>query len=217
MPDVDPFLAEIARPALAAARTYGFALGGGNALVLHGLINRPTEDVDLFTDRDGGIRAAAGLVQAALHQAGLEVKEVKDETDLSGVIYGLDGHFIQLEVIRDDRIARLSLSSLPRRHHPVVMEIGPVMHLDDLVTSKTAAIINRREVRDYIDTAAFLATHTPEDLIAQARRVDPGIQDEDIRMVSQILDRIPDAAFAEYQIAAADVAALRQRFTALPR
>jgi len=38
--------------ALRAAGEHGFALGGGNALIAHGLISRPTQDVDLFTDRE---------------------------------------------------------------------------------------------------------------------------------------------------------------------
>ena len=39
----------VAAVALAAAGQHGFALGGGNALLAHGVISRPTQDVDLFT------------------------------------------------------------------------------------------------------------------------------------------------------------------------
>jgi hypothetical protein len=46
--------------ALRAAAGYGFALGGGNALIQHGVISRPTQDVDLFTDHEAGVQAAAG-------------------------------------------------------------------------------------------------------------------------------------------------------------
>jgi len=48
----------------------GFALGGGNALLAYGLISRPTRDVDLFTDQEHGVQAAAGAVEAALRDAG---------------------------------------------------------------------------------------------------------------------------------------------------
>ena len=48
--------------ALAAARRYGFALGGGNALLAHGVISRPTQDVDLFTDQEHGVQDAADMV-----------------------------------------------------------------------------------------------------------------------------------------------------------
>ena len=51
-----------------------FALGGGNALIAHGIINRPTEDVDLFTNEDNGVQAAAGAVGDALRAAGYEAE-----------------------------------------------------------------------------------------------------------------------------------------------
>jgi hypothetical protein len=57
---------EVAGVALRAAAQYGFALGGGNALIAHGVIDRPTSDVDLFTDREHGVAAAADAVEAAL-------------------------------------------------------------------------------------------------------------------------------------------------------
>lgn len=39
---------ELARIGLTATQNYGFALAGGYALVTHGLVDRVTEDVDLF-------------------------------------------------------------------------------------------------------------------------------------------------------------------------
>lgn len=38
----------VATIALRAAHRYGFALGGGNALIAHGLITRPTQDVVMW-------------------------------------------------------------------------------------------------------------------------------------------------------------------------
>jgi hypothetical protein len=37
----------VAPIALGAASEHGFALGGGNALIAHGVIDRTTQDVDL--------------------------------------------------------------------------------------------------------------------------------------------------------------------------
>ncbi|HET8658178.1 MAG TPA: nucleotidyl transferase AbiEii/AbiGii toxin family protein [Micromonosporaceae bacterium] len=54
----DPLQAEVARLALTAAGKHGFALAGGRALIAHGIVNRPTADVDLFTDQTGGVPAA---------------------------------------------------------------------------------------------------------------------------------------------------------------
>jgi microcompartment protein CcmL/EutN len=62
---------QVAAVALAAAAEHGFALGG-NALLAHGIISRPTQDVDLFTDQEHGVQAAADAVQAALCRAGFQ-------------------------------------------------------------------------------------------------------------------------------------------------
>jgi Nucleotidyl transferase AbiEii toxin, Type IV TA system len=78
---------EVAAVALRAAARHGFALAGGNALAVHGIISRPTEDIDLFSASDGAVQAAAGLVAAALTEAGFSVAEVTDTSDLSEVIY----------------------------------------------------------------------------------------------------------------------------------
>ncbi|MGI8535927.1 MAG: nucleotidyl transferase AbiEii/AbiGii toxin family protein [Mycobacteriales bacterium] len=46
---MEVFKARVVELALAAAADQGFALAGGNALAAHGLLSRPTEDVDLST------------------------------------------------------------------------------------------------------------------------------------------------------------------------
>jgi hypothetical protein len=217
MAELDPFLADITRVALVVANRHGFALGGGNALRLHGLIDRPTTDVDLFTDREHAVRAAADLVLRALADAGLNAIEVTGDSDLDIAVYGLDDLMIDIEVTDGERTAQLSLATQPRAHAPIVMALGPVIHLDDLIAGKVSAIVNRREIRDYIDTAAFLADHDVTDLLAAARRVDPGMEDEDIVMVGRVLDDMPDRSFARYGLEPAAVAQLRQRFTAWPR
>ncbi len=61
---------QVAAIALRAAARHGFALGGGNALIAYGVISRPTQDVDLVTNRETGVGAAAGPVEAALRREG---------------------------------------------------------------------------------------------------------------------------------------------------
>jgi hypothetical protein len=69
VPQPDDFQITVARVALRAAGDHGFALAGGNALAAHGIISRPTADVDLFADAPGAVGAAAGLVAEALTAA----------------------------------------------------------------------------------------------------------------------------------------------------
>jgi len=71
---VSEFHREVAAVALRAAAPHGFALGGGNALIAHGIIDRFTQDVDVFSDEQGGVEAAADAVEAACDGTGHRVE-----------------------------------------------------------------------------------------------------------------------------------------------
>src|SRR5271169_5665092 len=112
---IDKLQREVATIALHAAARHGFALGGGNALIAHGLIDRPTEDVDLFTDEDGGVAAAAGVVEAALRAAGFAAERQDRLADLAEVFYGLaDGLAEWIVTAPDGRQAMLQLARIDR-------------------------------------------------------------------------------------------------------
>jgi hypothetical protein len=85
---LDELHAAVAAIALGAAGRHGFALGGGNALIAHGVIDRPTEDVDLFTDEDDGVTAAAGAVEDALRAAGFSAERQDKTAGLADVFDG---------------------------------------------------------------------------------------------------------------------------------
>jgi hypothetical protein len=57
---MDPFHERLARVALEAAGSYGFALAGGYAIRAHGFLSRMSADVDLFASS----RAEIDFVQA---------------------------------------------------------------------------------------------------------------------------------------------------------
>src|SRR5215831_1980662 len=86
---LDDLHREVASIVLGAAAEHGFALGGANALMAHGVIDRPTEDVDLFTDRETGVAAAAGAVENALRGAGFEADRQDKTGGLEEVFYGM--------------------------------------------------------------------------------------------------------------------------------
>src|SRR5579875_2647674 len=143
---VDEFHRDVAARALRAAARHGFALGGGNALIAHGVVDRPTEDVDLFTNRDDGVKAAAGAVEDTLREAGFEV----ERRDLAG---GLDDIFEGMSdglaewIITGPCGAQmmLQMAYFVRDRRPVVMDFGPVLDLDDVVGSKVCALASRVE------------------------------------------------------------------------
>jgi len=211
---VIPFYTDVARVALTVADRHGFVLGGGFAWLMNGLVERPTEDVDLFTDTDGAAGAAADAVCQALREAGYTVEE-EEADDLLELFAGFDQR--EFTVGDGTQTVRLSLSRLDRLHSPVMMDVGPVMHLDDLIATKVAALINRREVRDYIDVAAAMERYSVGELLELALRQDPALEFDDVVAAGRYLDRLDDGRFAFYGLDQERTAALRARLRAWPR
>jgi Nucleotidyl transferase AbiEii toxin, Type IV TA system len=215
---LDELHAAVAAIALGAAGRHGFALGGGNALIAHGVIDRPTEDVDLFTDEDDGVTAAAGAVEDALRAAGFSAERQDKTAGLADVFDGMgDGLAEWIVTGPGGRQMMLQMAYFDRDRRPVTMDIGPVLDLEDVVGSKVCALASRVEPRDYVDTAAALERYRVDQLIAYAKRLDPGLTDRDFADAGRQLDRMPDGVFARYGLDAAAAGRLRARFAAWPR
>lgn len=208
----------VATVALRVATRYGFALGGGNALIAHGLITRPTQDVDLFTNDEAGVLAAAGSVEAALAAAGFAAEREDGAAGLGEIFEGMGDGLAEWTVTAPDgQRMMLQLAYFDRAAQPVTMEVGPVLSLQDVVGGKLCALASRAEPRDYIDTAAALRHYRLDEAIGFARRLDPGLEERDFAEAAARLDRWGDAVFAPFGLSPADVAALRKAFAGWPR
>jgi Nucleotidyl transferase AbiEii toxin, Type IV TA system len=209
---------QIAAIALRAGARHGFALAGGNALLAYDFIDRETEDIDLFTNKESGVEAAAGAVESALRRAGFATERRDDAAGLADIFEGMgDGLAEWIVTAPDGRQTMLQMSYFNREHEPVRMPIGPVLDLEDLIAQKVCALASRIEPRDYIDTAAALKRYTAAQLIELARRRDPGLDDRDFAEAGRELDRMPEGVFARYGLGARDVARLRAAFADWPR
>jgi hypothetical protein len=209
---------QVAAIALRAAARHGFALGGGNALMAHGVVDRFTADVDLFTDEEASVAAAAAAVERALRKAGFGTERRDQAGGLGDIFYGLGDALAEWIVTAPGgEQMMLQLAYFDRARRPVVMEIGPVLDLEDVVGGKVCALASRVEPRDYVDTAAALDRYTREQIIGFARRLDPGLTDRDFADAVQRLDQWGDGVFASFGLGPEDVAALRARFAAWPR
>jgi nucleotidyltransferase AbiEii toxin of type IV toxin-antitoxin system len=219
---LDQFHRTVATIALRAAVGYGFALGGGNALIAHGIIDRPTQDVDLFTNRESGVAVAGDAVETALREAGFGVERqdwAAGLTDLFGE--GTDeleqGLAEWLITAPGGEQMALQLAYFARGHTPVTMEVGPVLDIEDALGGKVNALASRAYERDYVDVAAALDRYTPGQLISFGQRLDPGLAARDFAEAGSRLDLMPDEAFTHLGLTAHDVATLRERFAGWPR
>jgi len=209
---------QVATIALRAAAGHGFALGGGDALIQHGMISRLTQDVDLFTDQEAGVLAAAGGVEAALREAGFGAERQDMTAGLEGMFPGMgEGLAEWIITAPDGEQMALQLAYFDRACDPVVMDVGPVLDLEDVVGGKVCALASRAYERDYLDTGAALQRYSPAELIGLARRLDPGLEGRDFAEAAQRLDHMPDSAFTAFGLTPQDVDRLRERFATWPR
>lgn len=209
-PGLEGFQAEIAQVALRAIGLHGFALAGAGALVVHGVISRPTQDLDFFGPAEGGPGQVSESLRAALSDAGCQV-QVLEPAEQHG------GEFLRLQVQRDEHVVDIDVARDWRQHPPVSMQIGPVLHIEDAVASKVAAMVGRGLPRDYIDVAAALRRYDRNDLLRLAFHRDPGLRVLDVADCMKLLDRLPDAPFADYRLTDDDVRQVRHSFQDWPR
>jgi len=209
---------EVATIALRAAARNGFALAGGNALIAHGIIDRPTDDVDLFSNEETGVAAAADAVESALVEAGFLAERRDRMAGLEDIFEGMgEGLAEWIITAPSGQQTMLQMAYFDRTRGPVTMDVGPVLDLEDVAAGKAVALVSRVEPRDYVDTAAALERYTVDQLIDMAKRLDPGLRDRDFADAGRHLDRMPDRLFARYVRDQQDVARLRERFASWPR
>jgi hypothetical protein len=215
---IDELQREVATIALRTAGRHGFALAGGNALIAHGIIDRPTDDVDLFSDQETAVSAAADAVEGALRAAGFEAERRDQSGGLEDIFYGMgEGLAEWIITAPGGQQTMLQMAYFDRTRGPVTMDVGPVLDLEDLAGSKVCALASRVEPRDYVDTAAALQRYTVDQLISFARRLDPGLEARDFADAGTQLDRMPDGLFTRYGLSPEDVARLRAQFAVWPR
>jgi len=155
----------------------GFCLAGGAALVASGLTERPTRDLDVFTDRDVDIRAAGDKVMGALQDAGFGVRVKRNQRQFVklAVSAGRRGR-VEVDLGRDHREWPATTTSL-----------GRTLSSRELVTNKLLALFGRVQPRDLVDIATLATKVDLREVLIDAKDKDPGFHPkylaEMIRMV----------------------------------
>ncbi|WP_280405798.1 nucleotidyl transferase AbiEii/AbiGii toxin family protein [Nocardia brasiliensis] len=200
---------KLAEIALSVAGDQGFALAGGYAIRAHGMGDRPSGDVDLFTDwhRRADFPDAVQAVTAALEQHGYTVTAA-----ISGETFArlLVSSPAEPEIEAD----KLELSADWRAHPPVLLDIGPVLHPDDAVANKMCALYGRALPRDFLDVDAAISSgrYSRDRLIELAKNADHGFDEHAFADALGALTQITDDAFADYGTPPDLITALRRSF-----
>jgi hypothetical protein len=144
-----PFHERLARIGLEALESYGFVLAGGYAISSNGIGNRPSADVDLFTNvyEPSLFEVSVAKLRAAFLNVGLAVHD------------NLIGRTFADFSVTDEATGQTSSIQLGvnyREFTPAQLEIGPVLDVRDAVAGKMSALWSRGETRDFIDIDAVV-------------------------------------------------------------
>ena len=151
---MDPFHQRLARVALSADDQLGLVLAGGYAISAHGLTSRPSQDLDFATRSPLPMIDVTDRLAQVFRKAGCEVTVVEVAPLMARLAISSDGQVCEIDLLKGP------IGS------PVLLEIGPVLALDDAVGMKVAALHDRATHRDFIDVhaAATRADYTLADL-----------------------------------------------------
>jgi len=191
---------------LEALGNAGFALAGSGAIRAHGLTNRPTHDVDLFTvstTTESEFGDAVVAAEEALLGSGYHVTRARSSP-----------LFARLTVENEATLVlEVDLGVDWRLEPPVRLGLGPVLSIHDAVGSKVATAFSRGEVRDFLDVDSIRESgrFSDAELLRLAKEHDGGF---DLAAFAGQLERftrlVPERS-EEYGIDPATHAAIAQR------
>jgi len=191
--------------------TAGFALAGSGAIREHGITDRLTHDVDLFTTTVTSPEAfAAAIDQAedALRRHGYRVTRTRSTPEFARLL-------VEADSTERNRAVEVDLGFDWRADPPTRLEIGPVLSLRDAVGSKVAAVYSRGEARDFLDLDAIRRSgrFADEDLLTMAKDHDPGFETEHFIDQLRWVNRIQVGRVRGYDIDTDQLDAIKTRLT----
>lgn len=203
-----PFHRRLASLGLDAVERFGFVLAGGYALSANGLGDRPSADVDLFTNVNdpAAFAIAAGRLVAVLEADGLTLSVNRRVPTF------FDAHVVDEAT---GEASDLQLGVNFRGYEPAQLTIGPTLALPDAVAGKMSALWSRGEVRDFIDIDTVLreGAMTSDDVLRIGDSMESLPMDR--RMLAERfrgIAMVPQRQFDVYAVDAARRAEIVERF-----
>lgn len=152
--------------------SYSFVLAGSGAVREHGLIERPTQDIDLF--------AMSTLSEAAFSEALSTLPEFMNEHGWTMQFTRPGPTFAQCLFTNKYGTFEADLGVDWRAHDPTMSVLGPILALEDAVSAKLSALYSRALPRDFIDAYSIRKNgpYSDEQLLELIKERDPGFDRE---------------------------------------
>lgn len=141
-------------------------LGGGGALIAHGLVDRDSEDLDAFIDSREDFTSVASRVRAAFQGANYEISDNDSLGDPSQILTWFVRPRRTVTRGRPTLPLKIQLLRDPILLDPVPGRYGPMIDPVELGAQKLTVIYEDARPRDY-DDLARIATHYRLDRIIE--------------------------------------------------
>lgn len=175
---------ELAEDFFALPASRGFAVSGGAALIAHRVVDRRSDDLDLFTYPGAGdVRAASDALEGLARGRGWSVTRIHDNDT-----------FVRMSIVTsdgDELLVDLALDAKPMDDSTLTF-LGPTMGLEENAGRKLLALFGRAEPRDFVDVYALQGLLGRERLVELAAQRDAGFDRGVLAQMIAMLDRIPD-------------------------
>lgn len=181
------FQTSIAQLFFSIARSKGYLLGGGGALLAHGLTNRPTHDLDFV----GSINTE--LADSVAEQFALAA-------ELSGIairIIQQGDTFTRLVIAAETQLVIDFAVDVPPILNPVITPAGPTFAPEELAARKLTALFGRAEARDFTDIYALCKVFPRHLLIERAKQIDLGFNEADLIVALRAVRRFQPSEFPD--------------------
>ncbi|MFF2133352.1 nucleotidyl transferase AbiEii/AbiGii toxin family protein [Streptomyces olivochromogenes] len=186
--------------ALAAGHPYGLALMGGYAVQAHGIAHRPSQDLDFATEHPAPMREIVDQLAQSLSNRGWRITVID--------VAPLKARFLATDPATE-ATCEVDLLKEVLWRPPVVLDIGPVLDLDDLIGTKVRALGDRGLARDAIDVHAARHLYTIPQLENLAARRPEEFDLHELHDRLESLEWISDAEFEAYGMDTARITELR--------
>jgi hypothetical protein len=158
-----PLQERVARIVSSLPESDGFALAGGAALVIVGVVDRPTRDLDFFGPTAEDVQRLLAALDVALAEAGLVVHRER-----------VSSGFARLTVTSDDDATDVDLAADARMRPVAHGPLGPMLSLEELAADKLLALFDRAQARDFVDVEALVERFGFDRLCDLAKEKDAG-------------------------------------------
>jgi hypothetical protein len=185
MERLDPtdFQVAVARTFFELKASQGYVVAGGAGLLASELINRPTEDLDLFASAPAdSVTASRNSFIKALDRRGWDHSLLVDSPTFCRMVVR-DG--------RDEVLVDLALDSPPATT-PTMTVLGPTLAPLELAGRKLLALFGRAEARDFADVYVLVERFGQNALLEQAETLDAGFDRSVLGQMMRTLDRFDD-------------------------